>query len=243
MPSPIIGLPLPRAYDDAAKYDTPTAYTIALEAAGGVPCHLPLLAEDGLERLFGVIDGLLLTGGGDVAAACYDAADGGRLVLVDEERDRVELWLCRRALAAGLPVMGICRGAQVLNVAAGGTLIQDIAAERPGSLNHRTQPPLPNTHRLHTVAVDPASQLAGWLAPGDGEMAAMPVTSTHHQAVAAVAPGFSAVAFAPDGIIEAIERPVAAGFALGIQWHPERMVPDHAPTARLFAAFVAACRS
>ena len=242
MHPPIVGLPLPHAYDDVTYYNTPTAYTLALEAAGAAPCHLPLVAEDRLEALLSVIDGLLLTGGGDVATHNYGAEDGGTLQLVDEERDRVELWLCRRALAAGLPVLGICRGAQVLNVAAGGTLIQHIAAERPQALQHRTQPPLPNTHRLHHVAVDPTSQLAGWLALDDHEMSAMAVTSTHHQAVATVAPGFAAVAYAPDGIIEAIERPQAVGFALGVQWHPERMVPEHAPTRRLFAAFVAACR-
>lgn len=243
MTLPIIGLPLPHAYTDLALFQTPTGYTTAIEAAGGAPCHLPLLAEErALERLIGVIDGLLLTGGGDLSACEYGAEDSGRLLLVDAARDRVELWLCRRALAVGLPVLGICRGAQVLNVAAGGTLFQDIATTIPGALNHRTQLPLPSSHRLHTVAVAPASRLAAYLGLGAGECAAMPVTSTHHQSVDGIAPGFRAVAHAPDGVIEAIEWAESAAFALGIQWHPERMVPDHAPTRRLFAHFVEACQ-
>jgi putative glutamine amidotransferase len=153
---------------------------------------------------------------------------------VDEALDAVELALGRWALGDGKPVLGICRGQQTLNVAAGGTLYQDIASQLPGAAPH--QFPEARTALVHDLRVEPRSRLATVL--GEDRLA---VNSIHHQAVERLAPDLRATAWAPDGVIEGVEHP-SHPFALAVQFHPEELVPDHAPSARLFAAFVAACR-
>ena len=253
MPRPVIGLPTyhhwTKGAPDERALEMRVSYCHAVAAAGGAPLLLPLIDdEDATDRLYGMLDGLLLCGGGDVDPSCYGAPDGGRNHNVNPARDRFELALARRALADGMPLFAICRGVQVLNVAAGGTLVQDIPTECPGALQHATSPRLPPEQIAHTVSVVPGSRLARALGR-DGQAfagAAVPVNSRHHQAIARVASGYVVSASASDGIIEAIEPSADAStpdsWVLGVQWHPENMAPVDPVMARLFRAFIATCR-
>jgi putative glutamine amidotransferase len=232
-PSPLIAIPC-GLYRDAGKgrFATPEAYVRALAAVGATPVLLPpsgpTLAALGAR-------GLLLAGGGDVDPRLFGQEPNCRTEEVDLERDALELACAREALESGIPVLGICRGMQVLNVAAGGTLFQDIYAEAGAWVKHRqeTTVPLPT----HAIALEPGTVLAGVF----GAAPVAQVNSFHHQAVRDVAPGFVASARAKDGIIEGLERP-GGPFALGVQYHPERVFPEDASARRLFERFVAATR-
>jgi putative glutamine amidotransferase len=167
------------------------------------------------------IDGLLLTGGEDVAPARYGAAPHPSVVDVDEARDEFEIALVGEARRRNLPIFAICRGIQVLNVACGGTLVQDIPSEVPGALEHRwTVPPHKPYDLAHEVWVDKDTLLARLMRERLSDTDACEANSRHHQAVKQVAAGFRVSATAPDGVIEAIEDPEAR-FCLGVQWHPE----------------------
>jgi putative glutamine amidotransferase len=188
-----------------------------LHAGGDVrvlePGTAPELALEG-------VHGLLLTGGEDVDPALY-GEEPHPTVEINPERDRFEIALIKAAQSADLPIFAICRGIQVLNVALGGTLVQDIASQVPGSLNHfLTIPPHHSMELAHEVWVDKDTLLARVLRERLNDSDSCEVNSRHHQAVKAVAPGLRASATAPDGIIEAIEDP-ARPFCLGVQWHPE----------------------
>lgn len=219
-------------------------YRASLEAAGAEIRELT--PADPLPESLASCDGLLLTGGVDVDPAEYGDAERHPTLELDAERDRYELALAREALRRDMPTLAICRGAQVLNVAAGGTLIQDIASAHPNALNH--QQTTPKDLLAHTVDIATGSRLAGLLDPGEsmpGVRGAEPpdqllVNSRHHQAVRDVAEGFVASAHSPDGIIEAIEKPDAS-FCVAVQWHPENF---HATGrfAGLFAGLIEAAR-
>jgi putative glutamine amidotransferase len=181
--------------------------------------------------------GILLPGGRDVRPALYGAVSHRAFSAAETGRDEYELELTRRALDADVPVLAICRGVQVLNVARGGTLVQDIPDELPGALNHTLkEPPFAIAH---DVRIAPGSRLERLLRDRiEGEGCA--VNSRHHQAVNALGEGFVVTATARDGVIEAIEHPDSR-FCVGVQWHPEnffRTGEFHA----LFEAFVAASR-
>ncbi len=204
------------------------AYARAVQAAGGIPIPVPLLSEEEhLRACYERLDGLLLCGGGDVAPEAYGAQDTGLCADIVPARDALELTLARWALAEGLPLLGICRGIQVLNVAAGGGLIQDIPTALPTALAHRTPPTMPRDHPAHTVRIAPDCLLGELGAPGG-----LPVNSTHHQAVAALGRGLRATAWAPDGIIEAVEGDGAGRLLIGVQWHPEELVHADDPLHR-----------
>ncbi len=167
------------------------------------------------------VDGLLLTGGGDLAPERYGQPRHATVVDVDEERDRFELALVAEARQRDLPLFAICRGIQVLNVACGGTLIQDIPSELPAPLDHNfTVPPHQAFSHAHEVWIEKDSLLASLMRERLADADSCDVNSRHHQAVKEVAPGFKASATAPDGVIEAMEDP-AATFCIGVQWHPE----------------------
>ena len=208
-------------------------YEASVRAAGG---HVLVadLAHTSLS-LRGV-DGVLLTGGGDVDPsrygepphATYDAAEPGR--------DAFELALTEAVLASGTPMLAICRGLQVLNVACAGTLIQDIPDQRPASLPHDVRPA---TAVAHTVAITTGTRLASSL-PEATVRGGLGVNSRHHQAVGCLGTDLVVSAIAPDGIVEAIEHRTHP-YCVGVQWHPENFVAT-GEFRPLFAQFVAACR-
>jgi putative glutamine amidotransferase len=172
------------------------------------------------EALEGV-GGVMLTGGDDVSPSRYGESPHDSVVTVEPERDAFEIALVQEARRRDLPVLAICRGVQVMNVAFGGTLVQDIPSQVPGALNHKLAvPPHKSFDYAHDIWVEDNSLLARLLEERLGDSDSCAVNSRHHQAVKTVAAGFKAVATAPDGIIEAIEDP-AARFCLGVEWHPE----------------------
>ena len=237
---PLIGVPSRR---DLSRYGSPVfaqslTYVEAVTAAGGAPLLIPLNLDDGaLRAIYERLDGLLPAGGVDVHPRHYGEAIHEKCGEIDEARDTVELTLARWALAEGLPTLAICRGIQVLNVVAGGTLYQDIASQVPGSLKHDFWPDYPRNYLAHQVTINDDSHLAAIL--GQSQVG---VNSLHHQAVKDLAPGFKIVGRATDGVIEAIEGHDHP-FALGVQWHPEELVEDAPPMRRLFEDFVSAARS
>lgn len=189
-------------------------YLESVKRAGGEP--FVLKNSDTPANVIARIDGLLLTGGPDVDPALY-GQDPHERTEVDRERDRFEVPLARAALAADAPLLAICRGVQVLNVAAGGTLVQDLPSLAASDLQHSID--VPKNHVAHTVRIEPGTRLAAVIGLAD-RIDACAVNSRHHQAVDAVAPSFIISAVSPDGVIEAIER-ASAPYCLGVQWHPE----------------------
>jgi putative glutamine amidotransferase len=190
-------------------------YLTSLERAGATPRVLDP-AVDRVEDVLNECDGVLLTGGADVDPVHYGADDRHPTLKLDTARDAYEIVLAREALARDMPLLAICRGVQLLNVAAGGTLVQDIPTHRPSDIVHGQR--LPVTSTPHTIRVQEGSALASLLGPRATPDIA--VNSRHHQSVDRVAPGFVVSAVAPDGIVEGIERP-GASFCVGVQWHPE----------------------
>jgi putative glutamine amidotransferase len=197
-------------------------YMRAVELAGGVPVVLPPLAPSVLPTLLGRLDGICLSGGPDLDPAAYGARAHEDIGPTEPALDRFELALARAADAAELPLLGICRGMQALNVARGGTLHQHVEGHRQTDLASRA---------THSVRIDPRSQVAGMLGARAGE-----VNSFHHQAVEVLGKGLVPVAWAPDGTIEAVEDP-RHPFLLGVQWHAETLVDDPGQL-RLFTALV-----
>jgi putative glutamine amidotransferase len=186
------------------------------------------------------IGGLLLTGGEDVAPARYGESPHPSVVDVDEARDEFEIALVNEARRLDLPILAICRGIQVLNVAAGGTLVQDIPSQVPGALEHRLAVPQHEPYALaHEVWLDKDTLLARLMRERLSDADSCDVNSRHHQAVKQIAAGFETSATAPDGVIEAIEDPTVR-FCLGVQWHPENFwrTGEFRP---LFEGFLDAC--
>jgi putative glutamine amidotransferase len=221
---PIIGITPCRRLPD---------YEMSVRRAGGEPCVLQIDAAASLKKL----DGLLLTGGGDVDPARYKAAPHPKTEPPDAARDGFELELVRLALEGDVPILGVCRGMQIMNVAAGGTLIQDIPSEVNRPLGHQIDNPLYAIAHEVWVARDSALGAAMKEELGDGEV--LQVNSRHHQAIQQMAPDFKVSATAPDGVIEAIERP-ASRFCVAVQWHPENFWRTGEFRA-LFEDFVRAC--
>ncbi len=213
-----------------------SAYLHAIQQAGGVPVPLPpQLSAAALERLAGELSGLLLTGGGDVDPARYGEAPHSTLYEVAPARDMLETSAIHIALEQRLPVLAVCRGIQVLNVALGGTLFQDVGTEPGTQLQHsQTEPRDQPTHK---VKIEPRSRLAQIMGTDEIE-----VNSMHHQAVKALGRNLTAVAWAPDQIIEGVEDADPSRFVLGVEWHPEELVGHSEPARRLFAALVNAAR-
>jgi putative glutamine amidotransferase len=242
--APLIGLPAcVKALDGLPFHAVGDKYVAAVaETAGGLPVLLPALGElydlaDLVERL----DGLLLTGSlSNVAAHHYDGPRDRPESPQDPARDATTLPLIRAALAAGLPLLCICRGLQELNVALGGTLHQQVHA-LPGRLDHRSIPDIPYEEKYgprHAVAVTPGGRLAALVGPGP-----IDVNSLHWQAIDRLAPGLAVEAEAPDGTIEAVSVRDAKEFALGVQWHPEFRASANRESRALFAAFGEAARA
>jgi len=194
-------------------------YRQSILHVGGEPRILAV--SMGVERALAGIDGLLLTGGDDVAPSRYGEAAHGSVVEAEPGRDEFEIGLIAAARATELPMLAICRGIQVLNVACGGTLVQDIPSQVAGALTHSLPSPPNQPYSLaHEIWIEKDSMLSKLMRERLADVDTCEVNSRHHQAVKAVAPGFTVSATAPDGVIEAIEDP-ASRFCLGVQWHPE----------------------
>ncbi|NTV62647.1 MAG: gamma-glutamyl-gamma-aminobutyrate hydrolase family protein [Oscillochloris sp.] len=214
------------------------AYVRALEAAGGVPLLIHLSDDLTMVRqLYDLCDGILLPGGDDVDPAYYNEEPHPALGDVDRQRDAVEIALARWSREDGTPLMGICRGIQVINVAFGGSLYQDIPCQLPTAADHRANVKLQRYDLgTHPIALEPDSWLAEQLA-GD----VVQGNTMHHQALKDVAPGLRVVGQSPDGVIEAVEGR-GTQLVVAVQCHPEHLWASAEPRwSRLFAGFVAAC--
>ena len=186
---------------------------------GGEPQMLDLATP--VEQALAGVGGLLLTGGDDVAPSRYGETAHPTVVEAETGRDEFEIALIKAAREKQLPIFAICRGVQVLNVACGGTLVQDIPSQVAGALAHSLPCPPNESYALaHEVWLEKDSLLSRLMRERLGDTDSCEVNSRHHQAVKAVAPGFIVTATAPDGVVEAIEDP-ALPFCLGVQWHPE----------------------
>lgn len=230
-----IGITLhPLTSPDRAELDLLASQIAAgVVTAGGAPVMIPPdLDAAMLYARFSELDGLILSGGGDVDPACYGMEPIPAIGGVDAQRDQTELLLARWALDEGKPLFGICRGLQLLNVACGGALYRDIS-EHAGALQHAYYPNYPHDYLAHTVTITPGSRLATIL--GESTIA---VNSLHHQACRTVAPALRPIAFAPDDIVEAVEI-AEHPFALAVQWHPEAL-PQEQSSQALFGALVKA---
>ncbi len=240
----IIGVPCHGEFggSDAGplRYTLGRSYVAALRRAGAAVITIPPAADPELLRpIYNTLSGVLLAGGGDLQPALYRQPDSGLCTGVDAERDLAELMLARWAVEDDLPLLAICRGIQALNVALGGTLIQDIPSQVPGALAHSPGPHQARGEPQHMVELVPGSRLATILGRGR-PLARLAVNSFHHQAVGEPAPALRMAARAPDGIIEGLESPDRA-FVVGVQWHPEEMAAAEPAEQALFAAFVRAC--
>lgn len=208
--------------------DAARIYMEGVARAGGLPLMLPLTDAD-TEQMLDVCDGVLLTGGQDVSPAVYGEAASPACGECCPERDRMEMPLLLEALKQNKAVLGICRGLQFINAALGGTLYQDLPAQRPSDCNHHMAAPY--DREAHRVVLEPEMPLADLM-----QTTEIGVNSCHHQGINALAPGLSVMASAPDGLIEAVCMPEKR-FVWAVQWHPE-FWPEDETSRRIFAAFV-----
>jgi putative glutamine amidotransferase len=240
MDRPVIGITSSQFVDIAShgvfpRHSVSKAYSEAVQRAGGVPIILPFFPELAANML-NMIDGLILTGGADIDPARFgDTEVHPKTYDILPDRDEAEIRLAQGALDRDLPLLGICRGIQVLNVAMGGTLYQDVPDQFSADIQHRQhEVDIPADEPAHIVTVASGSLLERTY--GDEPI---PVNSFHHQAVKGVATGLVASGVAEDGLVEAIESTDYA-FVLGVQWHPELMFARHERHLAPFAALVTA---
>jgi putative glutamine amidotransferase len=236
MPIPLIGITTNRAHSPAGVEQEAIneTYVRAVAEAGGLPVLIPVgLPVPAIAGLLSHLQGVLLSGGGDIDPQQFNGASHPRVYDVITERDALEIDLVLAAVQSGRPFLGICRGAQVVNVALGGTLYTHILDQLPGALDHEHHAGQPFSYLAHRVEVAPGSRLAGIMGAGPAQ-----VNSLHHQGICDVAPGLEITARASDGLVEAAELKEHP-FGLTVQWHPE-WLPELAPMRAIFRAFVQA---
>lgn len=244
---PIIGVPTQNLQSiGGVSPDIPPSwvmshrYVQALTNVGAVPWLIPLLSDEPtLRALYDELDGVFLPGGADVDPGSYDAERHPSCDRSDPPRDRVELLLVRWAMSDRKPVLGVCRGLQVINLAAGGSLVQDLKDLLPGSIKHDYFPfrdGYARDHLAHTVRVVEGTRLHRLAGASEFQ-----VNSMHHQGIDRLGLGLVASAFAPDGVVEGVER-VGEHFLVGVQWHPEVLVDGDRRMRQLFEDFIAAAR-
>jgi len=237
---PLIGITTARFQSPSTGWLYNRAYVAIIEAvadAGGLPVMIPVsVSDDVLRAIYARVDGVLLPGGGDIDPVFYNAAKHPNTGEADDARDHAEITVARWAVEEDLPLLGICRGHQVLNVALGGTLVQDIPAQVATDITHDFPSNVPRGNPAHPVQIDPTSRLASIL-----RTTSPVVNSLHHQSVETAPPNACVTAYAPDGVVEALELP-DKHFVLSVQWHPEDMYTENDSMRRLFRAFVEAAR-
>lgn len=235
--APIVAVSAPvRETDGVRRVRLNEAYIHALETVGIVPLLIPPLDDNAaVPSLLARVDGLVLTGGEDIDPARYRAERHSTVEYISGARDATELALAEAARARRLPTLAICRGVQVVNVAFGGTLVQDIPSAVAGALPHQQRGA--RTARTHDIVIDSSSRLAAIL-----DTQRMAVNSLHHQAVDRLGDGLRISARAPDGVVEAIESTDEKWWMQGIQWHPEELIDDGGYEKALYEALAVACR-
>lgn len=216
-------------------------YFTALASVGGAPVMVPLIPQDTdtLRAIYETLDGVFLAGGVDVDPSSYDAQREDACGRTDLDRDAVELLLAQWSRADGKPLFGVCRGLQIINVAAGGSLYQDCEQFYVGSMKHDYYPNagFARDYLAHAVTLGDGTRLREIMGADE-----VMVNSMHHQGLDRVAEGLTVSATAPDGLIEAVEC-TGDAFCVGVQWHPEMLVDSDVATRRLFVAFIDASRS
>ncbi|MGN6030586.1 MAG: gamma-glutamyl-gamma-aminobutyrate hydrolase family protein [Thermomicrobiales bacterium] len=239
---PVIGItatPSDDVFDHGTfrRYALSDTYVKAVRAAGGVPLVLPA-GETDLQAILDIVDGLIFSGGSDLDPALYGDTEVHETTYgIDPERDSFELALMKLACEQDKPFLGICRGIQTMNVALGGTLVQDVPTAVGGDVEHRQHAIGKSTTDVsHVVEVADGSILADIMGATKVE-----ANSYHHQAVGTPAPGVEVIATSADGVIESIVAP-DRHFALGVQWHPEMLAATREEHLALFRALVAACQ-
>ncbi len=236
---PVVGISASPKYVDSIgtplrAYMVFHTYTDSVTAAGGMPIMLLPVEQVHLDQVLDQVDGLLLAGGGDIAPERYGAPRHETVADVDDTRDAFEIELVRRAHDRRLPTMAICRGLQVVNVAFGGTLIQDLPSHT-GAIGHSILGE--GSYQPHSIArIEHDCRIARIIGAGDHG-----VNSLHHQAVEKLGEGLRVVGAAPDGTVEAIEHEDPDWPMVAVQWHPEFLgVREHGPSTELFRAFIEA---
>jgi putative glutamine amidotransferase len=209
-------------------------YSYAISASGGIPFVIPPdISIHSIDTIINRVDGIMITGGGDIETRRFNGQDHPRVYGVDVNRDNVEIGLVHAAESTGKPLLGICRGIQVINIALGGDLFTDIQDQKINSLKHDWFPDYPRNRLSHSVEIKSGSLLNKIL-----DISITDVNSLHHQAIRNLSKKLSATSIAPDGIIEAVEYEEHP-FFLGVQWHPEWLF-DFETTKKLFKAFIQA---
>lgn len=210
------------------------SYSQTLLISGAIPLLIPVnLPVESLDTLLSRLDGIILSGGGDVETSRFNGVEHEKAQKPDLERDKIEIELFEQVMKKGIPFLGICRGFQVINVALGGTLYTHILDQLENSLDHSNFPEHPRDHLAHQVNIKPDSRLAKIV----GETS-LEVNSMHHQGIKDLAQGLEPAAWAQDGLVEAVEVE-GHPFGLAVQWHPE-CLPDAEHSQALFSAFVKA---
>lgn len=237
---PLVGIPTMNDLDAAGvhapRFSNNQSYVRAVEAAGAVPILIPHLEEpEALRRIYDMLDGILLSGGVDMHPKFYGQEPHPALDPVDAGMDRVETHLVPWALEDDMPIFGICRGEQVLNVVMGGTLIQDIYTQYPTTIDHRESYKRKiRDYLAHEIVIAEGTRLRD--IAGESRIW---VNTSHHQSIDKVAPGLVATAWAPDGIVEGVESRDHR-FVMAVQCHPEEMWRKHTWARALFSSFVEA---
>lgn len=232
--NPLIGITCGHQWEDPERYYVNGTYISAITKAGGVPVLIPYMAEQKLSQILDLLDGLLVPGGIDIDARLFNQELHPRSGKIDPLWDQLDIFMIRGALEKNIPVLAICRGCQILNVACGGSMIQDIESQVANPIKHQQQ--APKWYGTHSVTITPQSLLQRIFMSNS-----LRVNSFHHQSVLEIAPGFQVSALASDGVVEAIES-VEHDFVMGVQWHPELMVKPNSDSSQLFTAFILATK-
>jgi putative glutamine amidotransferase len=233
MEKPLIGLTTSGMPNSSGRpaFGTNVPYARSVVDAGGLPVLIPLnLSSDDLDLLLTRLDGILFTGGNDIDPRQYGAQPHPIVVGIDVDRDRVEIHLAQAVIQVSKPFLGICRGCQVINVALGGSLYEDLPEQFPGAIQHDNHD-LPRNYLAHDIKIRPDSRLAQIMRSVTAQ-----VNSLHHQGVRKLARALQEAAISQDSLIEAFELPTYP-FGLAVQWHPEEL-PEDESMHRLFQAFV-----